>query len=179
MGTDQAVVCGYDGSDGATAALEWAAQEARLRGGALRIVMGLNWPEGVRVPGEQVTYLPSDRDGLRLGQQAVDEAAEAVRERRRRVALLAVNAVHLDPVAESVGLVPVFQDVRSALEAESTQLLDEALEPWRTKQPSVDIASTTVSDTPWPPSRPQQEEQCCSWGAAEGAAGSRRCCSAR
>ena len=85
------VVVGYDGSHGAEAALDVALEEARTRGATLRIVGA--W----HVPAPLVGSPAAPSSAARLGEdlrvaltQAVDAAAEALRERGSGVEIEAV-----------------------------------------------------------------------------------------
>jgi nucleotide-binding universal stress UspA family protein len=77
---DRLVVAGYDGSQGAEAALRVAAQEARTRGARLRVVAA--WHVPAPLVGATVTLTDAARlgDDLRAAlTEAVDNAVAAVR----------------------------------------------------------------------------------------------------
>jgi nucleotide-binding universal stress UspA family protein len=73
----ETIVVGVDGSDGARAALEFAAREAALRQARLRIVCGWEIPPAVYAGGFAPTLDQSTLDGFREGAEAVVQKAVA------------------------------------------------------------------------------------------------------
>jgi nucleotide-binding universal stress UspA family protein len=78
---DETIVVGVDGSDGGAAALEFAAEEAALRNGPLRIVSAWEIPVAAFSAGAAPPLDPATLDAFRLraGQIAEDAKATATR----------------------------------------------------------------------------------------------------
>lgn len=63
------IVVGVDASDGAIRALDWAADEARLRGARLELVHAFPTPELVALP--SIVTLPSDEELRHAAEQVI------------------------------------------------------------------------------------------------------------
>jgi nucleotide-binding universal stress UspA family protein len=79
-GTPGLIVVGTDGSEHAERALEWAAEEAALRGAFVRVVTAWHVPAMVYAGGYAPMVVPSVDEA---GKQAAEEVAEAAADKLR------------------------------------------------------------------------------------------------
>ncbi|MFK4105303.1 universal stress protein [Streptomyces sp. NPDC019531] len=159
---ERVVIAGDDGSAAGRAAVDWATREAELRGAALRVVkydvpadaeivvLGRNTAEGrvaAAASSRTVVLVPEAPPRLHgevaLGLDARDPAGPAVAFAFEAALVRGarLRAVHAWALPEEAGDWPfaVPEEERAGWEDQEVQLLSDALRPWRTKYPDVDV----------------------------------------
>jgi nucleotide-binding universal stress UspA family protein len=97
----QLIVVGYDGSECAQHALDWAEQEAKIRGAAVRLVMAWHVPAMVYAGGFPPMVTPSlDEQTRHASEQLAEGAAERLRSNGLEVEVRVCQAQAADALIE-------------------------------------------------------------------------------
>jgi len=78
-------------------------------------------------------------DGSAASERAVGFAFEEAS--RRQVGLVAVHALHTDPIVEALAIMSAQSEHADALSAGASRLMEDVLSPWRSSHPGVEVTT--------------------------------------